>query len=242
MKTRLLVFIIVLLLLIDLALIYPRLTGKSVSEVEYRYVNVSRVIDGDTFEAETEDGTEKFRLLGINTPEKNQPFYEEAKQFLKQFENKTLKLEDFGKDKYQRTLGYVYYNNQLINKQILENGLGNLYYYEQDSHYNEMKKAEERARNKELGIWKKSDNFGCIQLIELQYQEQERCKNQEQLILKNNCETINAILKDDATHIYNLRLDNGLSTKNFSCIWNDDGDSLYLSDESGLLLFYRYNN
>src|SRR3989344_2155340 len=148
MKTRLLVFIIVLILLVDLALIYSKLTGKITQEVEYRYVNVSRIIDGDTFEAKTESGTEKFRLLGINTPEKSQDFYQEAKFFLQQFENKTLKLEDFGKDKYQRTLGYVYYNNQLINKEILENGLANLYYYEQDSHYAKLKKAEEQARDK----------------------------------------------------------------------------------------------
>jgi len=240
MKTRLLVFIIVLILLVDLALIYPKLTGKITQGVEYRYVNVSQVIDGDTFEAKTESGTEKFRLLGINTPEKSQDFYQEAKSFLQQFENKTLKLEDFGKDKYQRTLGYAYYNNQLINKEILENGLANLYYYQRDNHYNELEKAEKRAQSKGLGIWKKSDDYGCIELAKLQYEEQERCKNQEQLILKNNCETIKATLKDDATHIYNLELPSGLFVKNFSCIWNNEGDSLYLSDKSGLLLFYRY--
>ena len=240
MKTRLLVFIIVLLLLTDLALLYPKLTGKVTGKIEYRYVNVSRVIDGDTLEAETEYGTEKFRLLGINTPEKKQAYYEEAKQFLQQFENKTLKLEDFGKDKYQRTLSYVYFNNQLINREILARGLANLYYYEHDSHFNELKKAEEQARDKGLGIWRKSENYGCVELIELKYQEQERCQNQEQLILKNNCETINAVLKDDATHIYNLKLNTGMFEKNFSCIWNNEGDSLYLSDDSGLLVFYRY--
>ena len=240
MKTRLLVFIIVIILLVDLALIYPRLTGKSVSEVQYKYVNVSRVIDGDTLEAETEIGNEKIRLLGLNTPEKKRAYYGEAKSFLQQFENKTLKLEDFGKDKYQRTLGYVYYNNQLINKEILEKGLANLYYYGKDNHYDELKKAEEQARDKGLGIWKKSNNYGCIEIVKLQYQEQERCKNQEQLILKNKCSKIQATLKDDATHIYNIELNTGMFEKNFSCIWNDEGDSLYLSDNKGLLVFYRY--
>jgi endonuclease YncB( thermonuclease family) len=45
-------------------------------------------------------------MLGINTPEKNMPHAEDAKNFLKRFENKTITLiqdaEDL--DKYKRKL------------------------------------------------------------------------------------------------------------------------------------------
>jgi len=40
---------------------------------------VERVIDGDTFKGENET----IRMLGINTPETGEKYYEEAKNFLK---------------------------------------------------------------------------------------------------------------------------------------------------------------
>ena len=49
-------------------------------------VNLTRAIDGDTID--TDIG--KIRLLGINTPEKKNPGYEEALNFLKNYENKTI--------------------------------------------------------------------------------------------------------------------------------------------------------
>ena len=42
---------------------------------------VSRIIDGDTIELQN---GERVRLLGINTPEKGQPYYEEATNRLKE--------------------------------------------------------------------------------------------------------------------------------------------------------------
>jgi len=229
---RILIFLLVVNNLVLFAYTYTAsLTGKAIFE----YANITRVIDGDTFEYELG----KARLLGVNTPEKNQLYYDEAKDFLSEFEGKQIKIEKKDKDKYERDLVYVYFNDELINKEILEKGLGSLYYYEKDNHFNEMKRAEENARNEEIGVWKKSSNFGCVKLIELKYEENERCNNEEQLILFNKCEKIQAVLKDDATHIFNINL-NGMFVQNFSCNWNNDGDSLYLWDKDGLILFYRY--
>ena len=51
---------------------------------------VERVIDGDTIVLDNE---EHVRLLGINTPEKNEKYYPEAKDFLeKEVLNKTVKI------------------------------------------------------------------------------------------------------------------------------------------------------
>ena len=217
----------VLLILADLSILYPKLTGKATDKVEVVYVNITRVIDGDTFE--TEIG--KVRLLGINTPEKNQIYFEEAKDFLQNFEGKTIALENYGEDKYSRILGYAHYNKKLINLEILKNGLGSLYYYDKDKYYSDMEKAERKAREREIGIWGKSKNYGCIELVELKWKEQERCKNQEKLVLNNKCKSMQVTLKDDATHIYLVELKKGIFEKSFSCIWNDAGDSLYLWDD-----------
>lgn len=233
---RLLVFFIVIIVLIDLAYFYPKLTGKATAVHEKISVNLTRVIDGDTID--TELG--KVRLLGINTPEKKQPYYGEAKDFLKKYENKTIELESHGKDKYNRTLGYVYFNNEMINSQILESGLANLYVYNKDKYFNDLERAEQYARENELGIWDKSQNYGCLKIVDFKYIEQERCKNQEQLVLNNECINLSIILKDDANHIEKLEIPVGISSYNFSCVFNDAGDSLFIRDEKGLLLFYRY--
>ena len=179
--------------------------------------------------------------MGINTPEKKQPFHDEAMNYLKALvEGKQVELESQGKDKYQRTLGYIYLNNELINEKLLEKGLANLYYYGTDENYNEMKNAEQQAQEQEIGIWKKSPSSSCLKLVSLKYKDNGICKNQEQLVLQNSCNPMSIIIKDDANHIYNEKIPAGIFTQNFSCIWNDAGDSLYIRDNSGLLLFFRY--
>ena len=51
---------------------------------------VTKVIDGDTFELK---GGDRVRLLSIDTPEKGEQFYEEAKELLKKYTlNKQVEL------------------------------------------------------------------------------------------------------------------------------------------------------
>ncbi len=228
---KILIFLLVINTLIFIALAYPRFTGKTI----LMQVNVTRVIDGDTFEAR--EG--KIRLLGINTPEKGTLGYQEAKNYLETYLGKQVELEIQEQDKYGRKLAYMH-APKLVNEEILKLGLAHVYSYEEDKYTNKLLKAESEARLGELGIWKKSNNYGCLELAELKYEENERCNNQEQLILNNDCAPFNAVLKDDATHIYKIKLDKGIFVKNFSCIWNDDGDSVYIWDGDGLVFFYRY--
>jgi hypothetical protein len=200
-------------------------------------VNIQRIIDGDTLEIENNI---KLRLKGINTPEENEPYSKQATAFLQKLENKTVLLENHGTDKYNRILAYIFHNKESVNEQIVSLGLAHVYYYETDKHYESLKKAESIAREKGLGIWKKSNKSSCLKLISLNYKEETRCTNQEQLILQNNCNNIPVKIKDDATHIYEEELKTGITTLNFSCIFNNEGDSLYVYDSSGLLIFYRY--
>lgn len=201
-------------------------------------VKITRAIDGDTLELE---GGERVRLLGINTPEKKEFYGNEASNFTKQLENKTVYLETAEKDKYGRNLGYIFLDNKLFNEEIIKNGYAHFYSYADDKYTSQLKKAETSARKNELGIWQKSKNFGCIILEELKYLEDgKRCTNKEKITLKNICNTLNITIKDDATHIEHILIQKGTFEKNYSCIWNDAGDTLFIWDKTGLLVFERY--
>lgn len=223
--------IILLILFITSGIFYYHITDTS---ADIESLEISRVIDGDT--AESMEG-QKIRMLGINAPEKSMPFSEEATDFLKeQIQNKQIQIESYGVGKYGRTLAYVFLDDKNINKEILSHGFGTLYYYEKDNYYTEMKQAEEFARLNQKGLWKKSPDENCIEIIEFKTDEPEK------LVLQNSCDKeLKITFKDDATHIYHAILNpNSQFTKQFSHIWNNAGDSIYISDDKGLLIFYRY--
>jgi len=157
------------------------------NEKETMQSKLIRVVDGDTIEIE--NGI-KVRLLGINTPEKGQIYYEEAKEYLKQFENESITIETKGVDKYGRILGHVFNEKTHLNEEIMQNGFATLYYYGEDNYYSSLKKAESKAREEEEGIWKKSPRTGCLELLELKYEEDtERCSNEEVVRIKKSLTT-----------------------------------------------------
>lgn len=225
--------LIIILVILSSGVFYYYLTEPRYSQVS---TNILQIIDGDTID--TDLG--RIRLLGINTPEKNQPLHDEAMNFLKKIEGKEVKIELHGKDKYGRWLGYVF-SDVFINEEVLKNGLANLYVYDKDNYLSKLQKAENEARLSERGIWKKSSNSICIELITLTYLDLGEAKDQEQLIINNKCNfSISVIIKDDANHIYKENLYPGIFSKNFSNIFNDNGDTLFVRDVNGLLLWYRY--
>ena len=208
-------------------------------------VIISRVIDGDTFV--TESG-ETIRLLNINTPESSRLGYEEAKIFLKQFENKTVLLEPLETDKYSRTLARVY-TPEYLNLRIVEKGLATKFLVNKNE-LSKFSKAEEKAIKNEQGIWKKSPYFNCI--------NSQINKEDEFIILKNSCNEINIdswILRDESRKEYTFNniilgeirlntfqgIDNkrevfwGLSQN----AWNNDRDTLYLFDKDWNLVHYE---
>jgi endonuclease YncB( thermonuclease family) len=232
--------VIIFLLFILSGFFFYFYTGNiSGNTVLDREVNITLAVDGDTLQ--TIDGN-KIRLLGINTPEKGMYFYQEAKDFTKKIvENKTVLLKSSESDKYGRELGYVFVGNELLNEKIVENGFAHLYYYGTDKFYDQIVLAEKNAREKEVGIWKHSKNYGCVKLVELVYLDLTE-KDKEKLSLKNDCDiSLNLTIKDDATHIYKEKIPaNGIFEKETQNIWNDNGDSVYIWDSDGLVFFYRY--
>ncbi len=114
-------------------------------------VFVDRVIDGDTIE--TSIGT--VRLLGINTPETNESYYDESTQELKFLvEGEFVQLEEGSrnKDVYKRLLRYVYLDEVFVNIEMVENGLARKFGH--DLKYDEeFSEAEQFAKENKLGIW-----------------------------------------------------------------------------------------
>ena len=120
---------------------------------------IVRVSDGDT--VTLEDG-QSVRLLGINAPELHHPdlpvqkFGEEAKKYLAdEIEGKTCVLyfnvnEKF--DRYNRLLAYIYYNDRLINAELVKKGLAYAY-GGKDKRAREILVIENIARRIKRGLW-----------------------------------------------------------------------------------------
>lgn len=251
---RLLIFFLVILLLSIISILYnPNPTGNAVKQDYYpkETAILERVIDGDTIVYRIGNISQSCRLLGINTPEKNMPFSNDSKNFLKKFENKTIILERDKEDtdKYDRKLRYIYYENRFINLEILELGLANSYYIIGLKYEKQILNAESQARNSGIGIWTKSNEpcsiNNCILLKELN-------STSEFFIIQNicdkTCELNRWFVKDAGRNTFYLSNLQPLEektyySKNNSNIWNNEGDKFFMFDKKGyLVIYYEYKN
>jgi micrococcal nuclease len=105
-----------------------------VARIYQYHVEVEEVIDGDTFKGTVDLGMNlftkdvHFRLLGVNTPEKDQAGYYEAKEYsAQQIEGKTVLITSYGKDKYGRWLVDVHLEGKTLNQLLLESKLAEKY-------------------------------------------------------------------------------------------------------------------
>jgi endonuclease YncB( thermonuclease family) len=78
-----------------------------------RKETVTKIIDGDTIE--TSVRKRPVRIEGINTPEKGQPGYSEAKQELgKLLKGEKVSVTPVATDKYGRTVAKIKLGNTLV--------------------------------------------------------------------------------------------------------------------------------
>ena len=130
------------------------------------YYTVTRVVDGDTFYID--DGTakgEKIRLIGIDAPESHRSQHKEVQYYGKEaaayltrlLNNKKVKLEyDVSrKDKYRRTLAYVYLENGLfVNAHLVESGYAIILTVPPNVKYaDRFLKLQQEARKHKRGLW-----------------------------------------------------------------------------------------
>ena len=147
MKNKFLIFLtlfILSVLLLNFAVSYIQKSKE---------VTVSAVIDGDTIKM----GNGEFvRLLGIDTPEKGQPFYEEAKTALAELvggKEAILEKDHVNRDVYGRLLRYVRVGKVLANSEMVRMGYSKSLASSSSKYFLEFKNAERIARQEKLGIW-----------------------------------------------------------------------------------------
>ena len=124
---------------------------------------VTDVIDGDTIRVLAEQRELTVRLIGIDTPEKEGPYTqlecygEEATAVttdLLEDERVELEFDVERTDRYDRTLAYVWLDDELINETIVKEGAAVLLTIPPNVAYVERFEAAQRAaRDAERGLW-----------------------------------------------------------------------------------------
>lgn len=223
---------------------------------EQEYANVSRVIDGDTLKLES---GETIRLLGINTPEKGERYYAEAKTFLQsKVEGKEVRLERVSedKDKYGRLLRHVFLGEEHINKELVEEGFANPYFLGDKRYEREFRDAWNMCVQKNVILCERSRDVcaSCIKLEEFNYQNQKfTLKN----VCSRNCDLTGWEVKEEGRKHFsfsfileaNKAVDIICSERDDardrvfleSCdhVWTETGDTLYLRDAHGKLVLWQ---
>ncbi|MCZ7569006.1 MAG: lamin tail domain-containing protein [Ardenticatenaceae bacterium] len=220
---------------------------------------VVRIVDGDTVQLDT---GETVRLVGINTPERNQPFDEEATAFTRQLLlDKPVRVETDvePRDRYGRTLGYLFLpDGTFANLEIVRNGYAPAWNIEPNSRYrDQFAQAEAEARAAHRGIWAASAALLRIVGIEADPPgPDDENLNGETVTLKNAGSTPVRLAdfrlsdRSNTTYIFpDVTLSAGkmivvhsgrgrddagnLYWNSARSIWNNDGDTAFLRDPNG---------
>ncbi|MFH1455476.1 MAG: thermonuclease family protein [archaeon] len=112
---------------------------------------VTNVVDGDTLDINT---GERIRLSGINTPETNECYYQEAKNWLTKLtlgKEVYLEKDRSNTGKYGRLLRYIYVDDILVNEILVKEGYAKVYdkYKDDTKRYEQLKNVE----TKDNGLW-----------------------------------------------------------------------------------------
>lgn len=125
---------------------------------------VSYVVDGDTFYSDNNGKTDKYRLIGIDTPEiahhgkVGQVLGNEAKEFLKSLIDSRLIYLEYdaqSHDKYGRLLVYAYLADlTMINAVMIDSGYAQLMTIPPNVKYADLLRNKlKAARNSKKGLW-----------------------------------------------------------------------------------------
>ena len=132
-------------------------------------VTFVKCVDGDTAIFNISNKETKVRFLAVDTPEitTNVEFYgKEAKEYTCDRLKNASKIEleydpKASTDKYDRVLAWVYVDNILLQKEIIEKGYGSVaYIYDKYMYINELCDLQDTAFNNKIGIWKEKKEVG----------------------------------------------------------------------------------
>ena len=163
------------------------------NKLKLEEVEVTRVIDGDTFECVIDGKTQKVRLIGVDTPEsvhpdKNKNIAEgkKASDYTKEkLQGKKVGLEyDVQKnDKYGRILAYVWNESKMYNLELLEKGYAKVMTIPPNIKYSELFLEKQKiAQETNQGFWNKEGetNGNIIKENEEQERPDDKKEQEEQ--------------------------------------------------------------
>lgn len=129
-------------------------------------VTLEKCVDGDTATFKIDGKNVKVRFLAIDTPESVHPYKEveeygkDASEYtcniLKKANSIEIAYEDnmSNKDKYGRTLAWVFADNKLVQESLVEIGYAEVkYVYAKYTYLDKLYKAQEKAKSKKIGVW-----------------------------------------------------------------------------------------
>lgn len=117
-------------------------------------IRVTKIVDGDTIVLSS---GKTLRYIGIDTPERGDCFFEEAKIANEKLVlGKEVRLEkDVSEtDRYKRLLRYVWADTLMVNEELVNSGNAIVSTYPPDVAYqNKFLAAQKEARENKRGIW-----------------------------------------------------------------------------------------
>lgn len=119
-------------------------TGGVTVPPDAETVRPDHVVDGDTFEA----GGIRFRLDGINAPDRGECMYEEARDRLEDVLGATVALAATGTDQFGRTLARVHADGLWVNLDMVSAGLALA-----SGGDDVLLRAEDEAFRNRVGLW-----------------------------------------------------------------------------------------
>lgn len=175
-------------------------------------VTFSKCVDGDTIKVIMDDKEEIVRFLAIDTPETKhptkgeEPYGKEASNYTCNRVKEAQKLElEFDsnsdkKDKYDRYLAWIFVDDNLLQAELIKNGLAEVAYLYGDYKYTDLlKDYEQTAINSKVGKYSSVDNSSYTKNNTEKQDEKKKDSTKEKIknkILKYLSELIDEILDE----------------------------------------------
>ena len=200
------------------------------------------VLDGDSMEIETAFGVEEVRLEGINTPERDECWGDEARSAsIDLTQGSDVLLAGSERDQYGRLIGFVWVDGELLNLRLIERGAAIAIVFDH-AYLDEFLDAEESAFSAGAGLWAldacgpRSDARIAIRTVEFDPPGRDyENPNEEIVVLVNDGDAVAMagwVLRDESTaHRYSFPSDFVLGAGDAVAIHagcgDDGGDHLY---------------
>ena len=119
---------------------------------------LTNVADGDTITVLHDGQEKKIRFYGIDCPEGDQNFGQQAKAFTSAMvHGRKIQIKPMDTDRYGRTVALVFADEINVNEQIVSQGYGWVYrQYCKDGFCNDWLRQESTARDNHKGLWSES--------------------------------------------------------------------------------------